>query len=125
LLALLTRSIKRNYYTIINTEPITLYYLVVSLWTYMKRLLTISDSMLGNMTTSIKPLHLQLSVMDTTTLTNIYLQVLDKELRFNYKLRVEEYLKEAREEFFLYQCLKEEKESCLIKFRKYSAFCKI
>lgn len=66
-----------------------------------------------------------MNMMDTGTLTHIYLQVLDKELRFNYKIKVEEFLKEPREEFFLYQCLKEEKEQCLGKFKKYSGFCRI
>lgn len=105
---MLQRCLKRNYFSVVSTEPVAHYYLVLSLWTHFKRLTLPTDDLFGR--TTIRPLVSSTSSsIDVGAITNIYLQVIEKELRYSYKVRAEEYLKESRDEFFLYQCLKEEK----------------
>jgi hypothetical protein len=102
---LLERTIKRNYFNIVNTESVAHYHLIISLWTYFKRLMAQTDDMLGWVNRPV--VSAQTTNIDLNTLTNIYLQVIEKELRYDYKVKAEEYLKDNREEFVLYQCFKE------------------
>jgi hypothetical protein len=83
--SLLERTIKRNYFNIVNTEPVAHSHLIISLWTYFKRLISQSDDMLGRSNRQV--VATQTTNIDVNTLTNIYLQVVEKELRYDYKVK--------------------------------------
>lgn len=54
----------------------------------MKRILTASDFVIENMVTrSIRPLPVNLSNLSVADITHVYLEVLEKELRYDYKVK--------------------------------------
>lgn len=66
----------------------------------------------------------QLSNIDVPLLSSKFLKVVDKELRFNFKQKAEEYLKGPRDDFELYQLFKNDKEETMLKLKKYCSFVK-